>query len=126
MAISVNTADINAWENILITYFDDIPFHQIGEGEQCIVKTNLALSNIRTDISNLILLEEPENHLSHVNLNILLKNIVETHQKKQLIITTHSSFVANKLELTQLLFINDKKILEFEDLTEDTQNYFSK
>ena len=56
MAISVNTADINAWENILITYFDDIPFHQIGEGEQFIVKTNLALSNIRTDISNLILL----------------------------------------------------------------------
>jgi hypothetical protein len=124
IAISVNTADINAWENILITYFNEIPFHQIGQGEQCIVKTNLALSNVRTDISNLILLEEPENHLSHIKLNVLLKNITNVHQQKQLIITTHSSFVANKLGLKNLLFIHDKIIFKFKELAEDTQNYF--
>lgn len=124
IAISVNTADINAWENILTTYFNEIPFHQIGQGEQCIVKTNLALSNVRNDISNLILLEEPENHLSHINLNVLLKNVAKKHLEKQLIITTHSSFVANKLGLKNLLFIHDENILKFEKLTEETQNYF--
>lgn len=126
IAISVNTADINAWENILTTYFNEIPFHQIGQGEQCIVKTNLALANVRNDISNLLLLEEPENHLSHINLNVLLKNIAEKHLEKQRIITTHSSFVANKLGLKNLLFIHDKKILKFEELTDETQSYFLK
>lgn len=126
VSISVNTADINAWENILITYFDNIPFQQIGEGEQCIVKTNLALSNVRKNSSNLILLEEPENHLSHTNLNVLLKNIEDAHLGKQLIVTTHSSFVANKLGLKNLLFLHNKKVLKFEELADDTQNYFSK
>ena len=37
------------------------PFTQVGKGEQSIVKTHLALSNIRKDISNVVLIEEPEN-----------------------------------------------------------------
>ena len=126
VSISVNTADVNAWENILMTYFDDIPFHQIGQGEQSIVKTNLALTNVRQDIFNVILIEEPENHLSHTRLNILLKHIGRNNPLNQIIVTTHSSFVANKLKLRNLHFLNDKKIMGFIDLSEEVQNYFYK
>lgn len=126
ISISVNTSDVNAWENILMTYFDEIPFHQIGQGEQSIIKTNLALNSIRDDIFNVLLLEEPENHLSHSNLNYLLNSIEISNKDKQIIVTTHSSFVANKLGLQKILFINEKKVLPFNNLSDDTQNYFKR
>ena len=126
VSISVNTTEMNAWENILITYFDEIPFTQIGQGEQSIIKTNLALSNIREDISNVVLIEEPENHLAHTNLNYLLKSIEESNKDRQIIITTHSSFVANKLGLGNLIFLNKRKPHYFKSVNDDTQKYFRK
>ena len=126
VSVSVNTTEMNAWENILMTYFDDIPFTQIGQGEQSIIKTNLALSNIREDICNVILIEEPENHLAHTNLNSLLKTIEESNKDRQIIITTHSSFVANKLGLSNLIFLNKRKPYYFKVIDESTQMYFRK
>ncbi len=126
VSVSVNTTEMNAWESLLNTYIDDIPFTQIGQGEKSIIKTNLALSTLRENIDNAVLIEEPENHLSHSNLNGLLKTIEENNSERQIIITTHSSFVANKLGLQNLLFINNGKVSYFKEVEEDTQNYFKK
>lgn len=126
VSVSVNTTEMNAWENLLNTYIDDIPFTQIGQGEKSIIKTNLALSTLRDNIDNVVLIEEPENHLSHSNLNGLLKTIEENNSERQVIITTHSSFVANKLGLQNLLFINNRNVSYFSEIEEDTQNYFKK
>jgi putative ATP-dependent endonuclease of OLD family len=109
-----------------MTYIDNTPFHQIGKGEQCIVKTNLALSHQKSQEANLILLEEPENHLSHTKLNELMKNITESCGNKQVIISTHSSFVANKLGLENLILLNEKFATRLSDLTEDTYKFFKK
>ena len=95
--LSAELLSKNAWENSLTTYLDDIPFHHVGKGEQCIIKTNLALSHKKAKEASLILLEEPENHLSHTKLNELVSAIEKNSSGKQLIVTTHSSFVANKL-----------------------------
>ena len=59
VSISVDLSAKNSWETYLMTYLEDIPFHQIGKGEQCLIKTNLALAHEKTQESNLILLEEP-------------------------------------------------------------------
>ncbi len=126
VSVSVNTTEINAWENLLNTYIDNIPFTQIGQGEKSIIKTNLALSILRENIDNVVLIEEPENHLSYSNLNGLLKTIEDNNSERQVIITTHSSFVANKLGLQNLLFINEKKVSYFKEVDEDTQRYFKK
>ena len=126
VCISVNTTEMNAWENILMTYFDDIPFTQIGKGEQSIIKTNLALSNIREDICNVVLIEEPENHLAHTNLNSLLKSIEESNKDRQIIVTTHSSFVANKLGLGNLIFLSKRQPHYFKAIDKGTQTYFRK
>ncbi|MCP4552576.1 MAG: ATP-dependent endonuclease, partial [Bacteroidetes bacterium] len=56
----------------------------------------------------------------------------ENHNDKQIIISTHSSFVANKLGLQSLILLNvddyTKKRKEFKisSLDPDTQNYFEK
>lgn len=124
--LSVELLSKNAWENSLMTYLDEVPFHFIGKGEQCIIKTKLALSHKKSKETNLILLEEPENHLTHSRLNQLIHDIKSEHQDKQIIISTHSSFVANKLGLDNLILLNDIKPTRFNDLKPDTRNYFEK
>ena len=123
--LSVDLSTKNAWENSLATYLDDVPFHYIGKGEQCIVKTRLALSHKKATEANIILLEEPENHLSHTKLNQLIKNIKE-NTDKQLIISTHNSYVANKLGLGDLILLNNQKTASLEDLNVETRNFFEK
>ena len=68
--LSVELSSKNAWESSLMTYLDDVPFYYIGKGEQCIVKTKLALGKESAQKANILLLEEPENHLSHAKLNL--------------------------------------------------------
>lgn len=124
--ISVDLSTRNAWETTLMTYLDDIPFHQIGMGEQCIVKTNLALDHKKSKEANLILLEEPENHLSHTKLNQFVKSIQDNCKGKQIIISTHNSFVANKLGLDYLMLLNNQKVIRLTALQPETQNFFKK
>lgn len=124
--ISVDLSPRNAWETSLMTYLDDIPFHHVGKGEQCIVKTKLALSHKKSKEANLILLEEPENHLSHSRLNQLVHNLKCGCADKQIIISTHSSFVANKLGLESLILLNDLKTIKLTDLSLETERFFEK
>ncbi len=128
--LSVDLSSKNAWETSLMTYLDGIPFHHIGKGEQCIIKTQLALSHKKSQQANLILLEEPENHLSHSKLNQLIKNITVNSGDKQFIISTHSSFVANKLGLKSLILLNNegplRKTLRLKALHHETIRFFQK
>lgn len=126
LALSVELVSKNAWESSLMTYFDDIPFHFIGKGEQCIIKTDLALSHKKNKESNLLLIEEPENHLSHAKLNALINKIKTSNADKQIIISTHSSFVANKLGLEHLILLNNKKTIRLSNLSPETQSFFEK
>lgn len=130
--LSVDLSTKTAWETSLTTYLDNIPFNCIGRGEQCLVKTKLALSHKKSQEASIILLEEPENHLSHSKLNKLIKHIKASHNEKQIIISTHSSFVANKLGLRSLILLNtyqatNKRIeSRLTDLNETTKKYFEK
>lgn len=126
VTISVELSSQKAWESSLITCLDDIPFNYIGKGEQSIVKTNLALSHNKAKESNVILLEEPENNLSHTKLNLLIKTIKDNCAGKQIIITTHSSFVANKLGLSDLIFLSNRKTTKLASLTSGTKEFFEK
>lgn len=130
--LSVELSSKNAWESSLMTYLDDVPFHYIGKGEQCVVKTKLALSRESAQKANMLLLEEPENHLSHSKLNQLIREIKEAHNSKQIVISTHSSFVANKLGLGSLILLNvdettkKREIVRFDDLVLETKIFFEK
>lgn len=126
VSVSVDLSAKNSWETSLMTYLADIPFHQIGKGEQCLIKTNLALAHKKTVESNIILIEEPENHLSHSMLNQLIKSINEKCEGKQILITTHSSFVANKLQLNNLILLHNQIETRLNTLKPDTFDFFSK
>lgn len=124
--IAVELSSCNAWVSGLTTYLDNIPFHFVGKGEQNIVKTNLALSHNKAKEANVLLLEEPENHLSHSKLNQLVQTIKGNQAGRQIIITTHSSFVANKLGLDDLILLSNKKTLKLNELSNETKVFFEK
>ena len=124
--LSVELSTKNAWENSLVTYIDEVPFNLLGKGEQSILKTKLALSHKKAEEANILLIEEPENHLSHSNLNTLLKSLGDNNENKQVIITTHSSYVANKLGLKDLILLHDLKTAKLSDLNDDTYKFFKK
>jgi putative ATP-dependent endonuclease of OLD family len=126
VSISVNLSAKDSWETGLSTFLDNVPFENIGKGEQSIVKTNLALGNVSAQKAGIVLLEEPENHLSHTKLNQFVRSVQKNLAEKQVIITTHSSFVANKLGLDKLIFLHDQKTTSLKDLSKGTRKFFRK
>ncbi len=103
---------------------DTVPFEQIGFGSQNSIKVELAIDNSAENV-NLILMEEPENNLSHTNMAKLISK-VSNSDGKQIFISTHSSFVANKLSLGNLLLVQKGQVTSFKALPDDTKAYFQK
>lgn len=131
ISLAVELTTKSAWEDSLTVYVWDSPFSNSWKWEQCIIKTKLALNNKKSQESNVLLIEEPENHLSHSKLNKLINYISNNHKNKQIVISTHSSFVANKLLLWNLILLNkdndDKRNkIKIDDLKEEIQGYFEK
>ncbi|MEZ9600610.1 ATP-dependent endonuclease [Vibrio sp. 10N.286.46.A8] len=88
---------------------DDISFIHTGKGEQNKIQIKLALLNKGGNV-NFITVEEPENHLSHTNLSVLIK-FISDNSANQVFITTHSSYVLNKLSLNNLCLIADNYLM---------------
>ena len=116
VSISVDLGTKNAWENSLVTHLNNIPFGYIGKGAQCVLKTELALTHKHTQNAQIILLEEPESHLSFSKLNQLISAIETRYEDKQIIISTHSSYVTNKLGLDNLLLLENQQVIKMSDL----------
>lgn len=124
--IDVEMLNKNEWENAIITKINDIPFENVGKGEQATLKTELSLTNKKAEKAGVILLEEPENHLTYSKLNRLLNDIVQANKEKQIFVTTHSSFVANKLGINNLFLLEKEKVMSFNDLEPSTKEFFEK
>lgn len=129
--ISIDPSHNNSWDSHLSVFIDEIPFSYSGKGHQVLLKTNVLLESKKSESSSIILIEEPENHLSHSNLNKLVDEIQTKCESKQIIITSHSSFVANKLNLRNLILLNKSKPLNFNTLNKnshknDTEEFFEK
>jgi len=125
LSIAIDISQKSNWETNLIPHLDDLPFQLIGKGEQSALKIMLALER-KADDSNIILIEEPENHLSFSSMNILISKIMDKCEGKQIITTTHSAYVLNKLGLEHLILIHDNNVTKLKDLSSDTQHYFKK
>lgn len=80
------------------------------------MKTELALTHKQAQNAQIILLEEPESHLSYSKLNQLISKIENEYETRQIVISTHSSFVANKLGLNNLLLLNNGKVTKINNM----------
>lgn len=124
-SLSIDVSSRTAWESSLVPHLDDFPIQYVGKGDQSMLKILLALHK-RLEDAHVVLVEEPENHLSPASLNSLVRRIAERCEGKQVFITTHSSFVLNKLGLESLILLNDQRTLRIDHLPTDTQRFFKR
>jgi putative ATP-dependent endonuclease of OLD family len=116
--------EVDEWKKQLSVVVDETPFENVGFGSQNTIKIELALKN-STEQVNMVLMEEPENNLSFTNMAKLVQHVQNT-VGKQVFISTHSSFISNKLNLGNLLLVNNGEITSLKDLPDDTTRYFKK
>lgn len=113
------------WDSAISAHLEDLPFDCAGKGEQCRVQMRLAIAG--AEQSRVLLIEEPENHLSHSNLSIFMDDIRKDCTDRQVIITTHSAFVLNKLGIDNLRLLSPNgKTATLAGLAPDTKIYFMK
>jgi energy-coupling factor transporter ATP-binding protein EcfA2 len=125
LSLSIDISQRATWERSLIPHVDDVPFQFVGSGEQSSLKIMLALNRKVAD-SHIILVEEPENHLSFASLNTLMEKITNRCYSKQVLVTTHSSYVLNKLGLGNLVLLSPAQGVRITEMQPDTVAYFKK
>lgn len=104
--LDVNLGSADSWYRDLTISLSGVPYENIGAGPQCLLQSEISFGSISSGSSRptVVLIEEPENHLSYGNLNKLL-SLLDGYRGSQFLCTTHSSFVANKLGLENLVVI---------------------
>jgi putative ATP-dependent endonuclease of OLD family len=114
------------WKNSVVLARKGLPLAVLGSADQVIAKA--AASMAGSGESQLLLLEEPECHLSHTTLNKLLA-IVEAamDEGQQAFVTTHSPFVLNRLGLDRMFVLaNGGTLKRINDLSPETVRYFKR
>lgn len=124
LSVGIDTSARSTWEGSLSPYLDELPFTHAGKGEQSAVKMKLAMR--AASAAHVLLVEEPENHLSFSNMTQLIDKIATLSSTQQVVIATHSSFVLNKLGVDNVILFSANGYMKLEQLPPDTHDYFMK
>lgn len=109
-------------EQLLDLKSEGISIQNMGKGRENLIKTEIALE----ETSDLILLEEPENHLSFINTRKLIEDIRSKHEGIQIILTTHSPLIVSRMNLSNTIWINENKSYSLSQIPKETAEYFEK
>lgn len=109
-------------ESIISVYEDSIAIENRGSGMESLIKTQIALDKAKSNL-DVILIEEPENHLCYTNMNKMLEEISKQKSTSQLIISTHSNMVATRLNLKNVFWIT-QNIAKSLNTVDDSVAYF--
>jgi len=124
VSLGLREDEAEAWKKQMSIVVDEIPLEQLGFGTQNTLKIELALRNAEEQ-ANIVLMEEPENNLSFTNMAKLVDH-VSASTGKQVFISTHSSYIANKLNLENVILVNGGNVTSYRTLPDDTKKYFIK
>lgn len=126
-AFGVRTSSRSNLETDLSINEGALPLELRGKGRQCQIKTEFALKRGSGDGLDVLLLEEPENHLSHTNTRKLV-NQLSAPGDHQIVLTTHSSLITSRLDLrkAQLLSVTSECVTTLQDVDPDTAAFFMK
>ncbi|OXY82730.1 ATP-dependent nuclease [Oceanimonas doudoroffii] len=126
MALAMDQTSRTSWDSAITPHVDRVPFAMAGLGQQATIKISLAMKRHAAKVK-IVMVEEPENHLSHTSLRILLDRIESlASDEQQLFISTHSTYVLNRLGLDALHLLNRNKVSKITDLSPETVRYFQR
>ena len=105
---------------------DGVPIRDTGKGRQRFIKTEFALRRREQHKKlDVLLLGEPENHLSHVNMKKLVSKLAQERQM-QLFVAIHSSHISSRLDLRDAILLGKGRPVSLHELPEDTARFFMK
>ena len=125
-AVVTNTKS-NLEADLTITE-DDVSINNKGKGRQCFIKTEFALQKKKSSHPlDILLLEEPENHLSHTHMKRLVSTIIHA-EDQQMVVTTHNSLISTRLDLRNAILLNSSATVAatLGDLPNETSDFFMK
>lgn len=112
-------------ESVLSVYEDSIALENKGSGMSSLIKTQIALIKSKNS-PDVILIEEPENHLCHTALLKMLSEIEKRQSDSQIIITTHNNLITSRLNLKNVIWITNNDAKSLKDISEDDADFFMK
>ena len=119
-----------SWKKNLVVRLESVPYSHIGAGTQSMIQAGIALDKKRPEKTTLLLFEEPENLLSHTNLNQLINLVSKGADGRKIVMTTHSSYVANVLGLENIQIVGPSEggtmCAPLSGLDKQTLNFFKK
>lgn len=111
-------------ESLIEIRKNNISLRNMGKGQENIIKTSLSL-NKKTDL-DLVMIEEPENHLSYSNTRKQIEQIRNKSEEGQIILTTHESMILNRLNISKAIWITDNEGQSLKNLKDDDIKFFEK
>jgi len=112
-------------ETIISVYENSIALENKGSGMESLIKTQIALDKNKSN-RDVILIEEPENHLCFSNMQKMLQEIISRQSDSQIIITTHSNMIASRLNLNNVIWIANEQATSLQKVNHDTAKFFAK
>lgn len=126
VGLQMDQSSNSNWDVAVTPHIEQTPFSMLGQGRQSTTKIALAMHR-SAEKTKFVLVEEPENHLSHTKLMELLEQVSDLAGDRQVFVTTHSPYVLNRLGLNKLrLMYNARVVPLMEDISKDTIKYFQK
>lgn len=109
-------------ESVLSVYENSIALENRGSGMESLIKTQIALD--KRNGLDVVLLEEPENHLSFSTLQQMLQDITARVNNSQIFVTTHSNMVVSRLNLKNVLWITENRVEKLENVEKHVADFF--
>ncbi len=124
LGLQIDKSPRTDWTNSVVLHREGLPLSVLGSAEQTLTKCAISLENSANE--SILLAEEPECHLSHTSLKMLIKMLDDaTGDKRQIFVTTHSPFVLNRLGLDNLsVMANGHSPHRITELSNETVRYF--
>ncbi len=111
-------------ETILSVYEDSVALENRGSGMESLIKTEIALD--KSNGLDVILMEEPENHLCFSTLRKMLQGISDRQKDSQIIVATHNNMIASRLNLNNVLWITEDGVKSLSEVDETVAQFFVK
>jgi len=126
ITLAMDQTTRTSWEGAVTPHVGNVPFSMSGQGQQAAIKISLAMSR-HSERASFVIVEEPENHLTFTSLVVLLSRMERlAGEQQQLFVTTHSSFVLNRLGVDTLHLLSEGRNRKLSSLSDDTVAYFQK
>ena len=114
----------NSFRDSISAVKNGVDVKNLGQGEKVLLGVENAYSHLKETVK-ILLIEEPENHLSFQNLQKLV-NMLSSNTGVQVFIGTHSNMIASRLGVDNLHFLDNGQISKLEGLNRDTIRFFQK